>query len=840
MNKAIYRLLAVVAALSTAAIACQFSLPGLSTATPAPAPVSSNQPYEITGSFTYSNDIITTYYVEHAVALIDMYGFVKRDKEWEIPVASQTLGFLSIDKANKEGSYTLQLPEIPTGQFVDVDNNGQTDKGVQVFSVAYWPNLTGGPYSEGDDRSYGWPNYLASVQTDTENNDEVIGGALVVWVPDANQMFPTGFGPDKLLFTADDPTGPIPAGYSIVDLNSDPFKISQEPQPKLTLYEPKDVAIKDFSKDSYTKAFDEMFAIVKKEYAFNGIDNKAPDWDKLYAEIKPRVEQAEKNNDAEAYFLALRDFTWAFKDGHVGLSGGDIGNQDFQKAVAAGYGFAIRELDDGRAVVIFVTPGGPADKAGMKVDAEVTEFDGKPISQAIDQAQSYSIQSSEFAIRYQKARYLLRAQAGTQATVTFKNKDGDSQTATLTAVNETDSFRRTSLFYGVTIDPMLPLDSKILDPNIGYISINSNYDDLGLIIRLFQRALDIFTANKVDGIIIDMRYNSGGANLGLAGFLTDKEIPMGQLEYYSDKTGKFEPEGPRDKVLPNVEQDHFNKMVLLVGPACFSACELESYGFSQVPGMTVVGQYPTAGVEAEVARGQFVLPEGFSMQIPTGRFTLPDGSIFLEGKGVQPTVKVPVDETTVLSTDDVVLKYGESVITGQQASVAPPTPSAPPEGSGVKPSAPPEILDASATEAALNSGASFLEEKASEKYTPDELAAMGKTFAYTIGLPTSETLLWTYSWCAKTQEILDDNFKHIKLGLKSDGKDVPSSNFFTKDYQAQDGSFCRGFVAGFTDWQGGENHLIATVTFDAPINDGTSDYPAGKQTFDYAVIVKPQ
>ena len=85
-------------------------------------------------------------------------------------------------------------------------------------------------------------------------------------------------------------------------------------------------------------------------------------------------------------------------------------------------------------------------------------------------------------------------------------------------------------------------------------------------------------------------------------------------------------------------------MFLLVDQACASACEIESYGFSQVPGMVVVGQYPTSGIEAEVSRGQFLLPEGMSLQMPTGRFVLPDGSIFLEGKGVQPTERVPIDE----------------------------------------------------------------------------------------------------------------------------------------------------------------------------------------------------
>ncbi len=162
-----------------------------------------------------------------------------------------------------------------------------------------------------------------------------------------------------------------------------------------------------------------------------------------------------------------------------------------------------------------------------------------------------------------------------------------------------------------------------------------------LIFRLFERALQQFEANEVAGIVIDMRYNNGGAPLGLAGFFTDQEIPMGQLEYFSDKTGKFEPEGLREKFLPNQNQYRFEKMVMLVGPACFSACEIESYGFSQVPGMVVVGQYPTSGVEAETARGSFNLPEGFSVTVPTGRFILPDGSIFLEGQGVPPTLRIP-------------------------------------------------------------------------------------------------------------------------------------------------------------------------------------------------------
>ena len=186
-----------------------------------------------------------------------------------------------------------------------------------------------------------------------------------------------------------------------------------------------------------------------------------------------------------------------------------------------------------------------------------------------------------------------------------------------------------------------------------------------MILRLFERGLKDFQLNKVAGLIIDLRNNGGGVPLGLAGFLTNQTIGLGQLEYYNKLTGKFEPQGQLDQFQPNQEQYHFDKIAVLVGRNCDSACELEAYGFSKVPGAVVVGQYPTGGVEAEVSRGQIKMPEGISMQFPTGREVLPDGSLFLEGIGVQPTIKVPVNESNVLSTEDVVLTAAENSILGR-------------------------------------------------------------------------------------------------------------------------------------------------------------------------------
>ena len=121
------------------------------------------------------------------------------------------------------------------------------------------------------------------------------------------------------------------------------------------------------------------------------------------------------------------------------------------------------------------------------------------------------------------------------------------------------------------------------------------------------------------GIVIDLRQNSGGNPLSLAGFLSDKDIPLGQLEYYSERPVNSNRMDHAKKSPLTWSSISFEQMAVLVGQACASACEIEAYGFSQVPGMMVFGETPSAGVEAEVGRGQFHLPEGISLQAPTGQ-----------------------------------------------------------------------------------------------------------------------------------------------------------------------------------------------------------------------------
>jgi C-terminal processing protease CtpA/Prc len=630
---------------------------GLSGGAGSAAPAQPGQPSTISGTLSYTNDNFVSYATRHAVALVDLHGFVLRDPAWKIPADALVFGSLTLDRKERTGRYRLLLPMRPSGTFVDVDHNGALDGRVQVFVVSAWED----PLTSSDERQHGWPANLASTINDPERHDEITGGKLVIWTPDDRQQFPTALGPDGRLFTDDDPVGPVPAGYSVVDLDQQPFELDRGETPEITLHEQADVSVKDFSSETYSTAFSKLVEQVRREYAFNGIPGKTPDWDALYSSIAPRVAEAEQQKDARGFFLALHDFALAFRDGHVYVDGGDIERAAFDTAFGGGYGFAVRELDDGRFVVAYVLEDGPAAQAGMRVGAELTAFDSQPVGEAAAKVRPWNGPfSTELALRQAQLRYLPRGAVGAQARVTFANPGRPPATATLTAVDEMDSLHATSP--SSESDPTaLPIEYRVLDSGLGYVRINSNDDDVDLIDELFARALDSFDYHKVPGVIVDLRRNDGGTPLYLAGYLSKQSIPLAQLEYFSDASGRFEPDGDRDQVDPVDDPYHVEKLAVLVDQGCFSACELEAYGFSKLPGAIVVGQYPSAGVEAEVSRGQYWLPEDIFFQAPTGRYVLPGGELFLEGAGVAPTLRVLVDEHSVLEKD-VVLKAAEKAL----------------------------------------------------------------------------------------------------------------------------------------------------------------------------------
>lgn len=807
-------------------------------ATATPTPVATEEPVQVeegpktvTGTVTYTNPFFTEGVAQPIVILEDQGGFVTRDRNFIIPVESQVIATITSDFYTSPFTYSLSLPDEPNGTLRDVDHDGAKETGVMVFAVAYWTNTWGDPFLEKRDQGGGgWSSAYAStkVSDDRDSYLEVYGGKYLVYAPDDKQQFPSSFGADKKLFTDDDPVMDLPAGWSVVDLDKTPFEIDRSENPTLELYEPESAALDDFSALSYTEAFDKMVEKFKNEYAFTEL--KKIDWDAKAKEFRPAFEAAEKAKDPHAYALALRDFVWSIPDTHVGFDQ-TLVNEDFQNETAGGIGFAMRETDDGKIIANFILDGGPADEAGMEWGAEIVSFDGTPVADVVEATVPWSSPfSNPINKRLQQLRYATRFRLDKgEVEVVFKNPGGAEKTATLPVVGERDSFTVSS-FYAGTSPTELPVEFDVLPSGYGYIKVNSFLDNDVLSIQVWERAIKYFNDNGIPGVILDLRINGGGSGWladQMAAYFFNEDTLVGNTAFYDDSTGEFYMDpGDETYMIPPREDLQYNgTVVVMVGPACASACEFFSYNMTVNDRATIVGFYPSDGAGGSVE--QFLMPEDVTVQLTIGRAVDAEGNIHLEGKGVEPDVKVPVTVENLqrlANGEDVVLEIAEKVVSQ-------------PAGAGVTPSGPPKMASKAEAASAFASGNRFLEEAAREEYQSADYANPG-VLTFTVPLIKDESFVWMYAWCTTSTEVLNQNFQNIKLKFMMDGEEVPLDQLVNEDL-ASGGQQCRLYYTALSNWPAGEHHLSITATFTESINDGTSDYEAGEYVLKYDVFMKP-
>jgi C-terminal processing protease CtpA/Prc len=665
------RIFSILIVLMLAAMACRIGIsrndnPPTGEAEPAEAtaPVASTQPADvtrqpvqadgdeptaITGEIPYTSPFFLATTAEPYVMLEDQAGFVNRDREFEFSLPSQVIG--PVDKS-QEGrlTFTLTLPSVPQATFLDVDNNGREDTGVQIFAVAYWSNTWGDPFLEERDGT-GWSTAYASTVVDPERENEITGGTLVIWAPNDSQSFPSDFGEDDKLFTEDDPTTSVPAGYSLVDLDERPFRIYKESLPALTLNEGA-TAVNDFSQMDYAEAFTALFDQASKEYPFT--EEKDIDWQALREEYVPQAEEV--SNDQDFYNL-LRRFTLEIPDGHVGLA---LNQQTFFDTYGGGFGMTLAELSDGSVIVVAVLPELPAERAGIQPGATILQWDGRPVGEAITAVVSgFGPYSAPHTRRAGKVMFLTRTAPARSVTVRYRNPGGEEAEAQLQAVPEYDSlFRGLSSF---NEDPLaLPVEAQALpDSGLGYIRISTFQDDYNLMARVWERYIQNLIDGEIPGVIIDVR-NNGGGSLGMAlqyaGYFFDDEFELYQNFYYNENTGKFEATERTTRV-EGAPLHYEGRVAVLVGTNCVSACEGFAYAMQQQERAIIVGHTPSAGAFGEVGQGQYRLPGDLTMQLPTGRSqTLTGGEVVLEGTGVVPDVQVPVTAESALGQVDAVLQ----------------------------------------------------------------------------------------------------------------------------------------------------------------------------------------
>lgn len=625
-------------------------------------------PVSISGQLHYTNALFTSGVAEPLVILEDQAGFIDRDEYFILPLESQVLGQITSDFFTSPFSYSLSLPLEPAGSLRDVDNDGDEDIGVMVFSVAYWTNIFGDTLLEERDLyGGGWSTAYASTRasSDPATRLEIIGGKFIIYAPDSGQGFPAGFGDDGLLFTDDDPIVNVPRGYSVVDLDSQPFTFDRAARQTVDLYEPAEAAMNDFSNLGYSAAFARMVDLFRREYAYTELYEL--DWDALEAAYAPRFAKAEETKDAAAYALALRDFLWKIPDGHVGMPLAPVSDL-FREETDGGLGLSLAELDDGRIVVSYLLDGGPAAEAGLELGAEILGWDGGTAQEAMDREFVWAHQALATAHtkRLQQLRYITRFPLGTEVEFTFRNPESeDERTVTLGVINERASFSNSSFFAG--LDGLeLPVEFGILASGYGYVAIYSFSDNERLTVQLWERMIKTFIEQEVPGLIIDMRHNGGGSGFladQLGAYFFQEEHTLGYSSTYNQTTGEFYlDERSKDRfILPEEELRYDGALAVIIAPGCFSACEFFSYNLTIDDRADVVGHYPTGGLGGAV--DDFLMPDDINIRFTVTRALNAKKDIHIEARGVAPTVRVPVTLESLTSEGDYLLEAAENHLT---------------------------------------------------------------------------------------------------------------------------------------------------------------------------------
>lgn len=116
-----------------------------------------------------------------------------------------------------------------------------------------------------------------------------------------------------------------------------------------------------------------------------------------------------------------------------------------------------------------------------------------------------------------------------------------------------------------------------------------------------------------------------------------------------------------------------------------------------------------------------------------------------------------------------------------------------------------------------------------------ELSAPGRNnwnLAFAYDQPVS---LYT-GWCTATEEILEENLRHITFLLQVDFETIRLDEMAWLD-QPGNGGVCRSYSGFVQAWPIGAHTVVMTMRLGRSVNDGWNDYPAGDYVDTFNITV---
>ncbi|HUO98223.1 MAG TPA: S41 family peptidase [Rhizomicrobium sp.] len=392
-----------------------------------------------------------------------------------------------------------------------------------------------------------------------------------------------------------------------------------------------------------------LWAEARFDFAFFGRIPEV-DWDATYMAYLPQVIAAKTTED---YYRVLMRFMATLKDGHTRV----LAPPELQDRFN-GVTKVTTRLIEGKVLVT-----GVSDRAlevqGVKTGAEIVQIDGRP---ALEYAKA-EVEPYVFGFTPQDRNVwtydyaLLRGPVDQPVRLTLREAGGKTVTATVPRQHNNGPF-------GILPEIDLAPHFRMLPGNIAYLQVNVFVDDNGA-----KAMRENFAAiSRADGLIIDVRENSGGnddnAHLILQ-MLADKPY-MGNNWRTRDYRAAFRswsrPIGWMRRAGGEHQPDpkyHFGgPVIVLTSARTFSAAEDFTSGFDAMKRGRIVGE-TTGGSTGNPYL--FALPGGGRAFVCTKDDTYWNGQVF-EGVGIKPDVAVSPTIADIRAGRDRVLEKAVNLL----------------------------------------------------------------------------------------------------------------------------------------------------------------------------------
>ena len=287
----------------------------------------------------------------------------------------------------------------------------------------------------------------------------------------------------------------------------------------------------------------------------------------------------------------------------------------------SGVGIVMMQDDNGYILVTNVIKDGPAEKAGIKQGDYIVGVNGESI---------YNVDSSEVSKK-------VKGEAGTDVTLNILRDDSENLDFNLKRENVR----------------MYHVEGKMLEDDIGYIYFNTFDDGCA---DEFEQEMDKLVEQGAKKIVLDLRYNTGGA-VDQALQILDLFLEKGQIELKTKSANGLE-------VTTSSKTDKkysFDNMVILINEYTASASEILTGALIDNDLAKTVG---TKSYGKGVMQSVLQLLDGSVLKITTQEYNTPKGTKIHE-IGITPDYEIEYENDESGESDNQ-LEKAKAVLKGEE------------------------------------------------------------------------------------------------------------------------------------------------------------------------------